>query len=369
MSKKFASGLKLELQLAPDARNALLETYEAYQSALQILARTEGANLVVLHQAFYEEIRKQTGLPSRLATLALRDHSNREAVRDVEGLPLDSKLFAIKGPDSLSLATLHGRVVVPYAVIGYRQGWSDFAEARLVFSGSSIFLYAGTHASAPPNKEASMSSEGILARLGRVIAGVVNDAVDAAEVSNPTAVAQQAIREIGAIAEEARTALGVAMAAGHRLKAKARDLDAEISDLDEKIKVGLENGREDLARAAAGVQLDIEAQRDALSQAILENERAVAEAEATLRSIASARADAMKRLEEAKRLERKVAAPVSASQRNDQRLADALQAVERVTGAPANMVRSGAAEVEELGRLQRQKAIEARLNAFQQGER
>jgi phage shock protein A len=369
MSKKFVSGLKLELQLTPEARNALRKTYEAYQSALQMLDRTEGANLVVLHQAFYEEIRKQTGLPSRLATLALRDHGSREAVRNVEGMPLDSKLYAIKGPDSLSVATLLGRVVIPYAVIGYQDGWSDFAEARLVFSGSSICLYAGTHASSPSKKEGSMSSEGILARLGRVIAGVVNDAVDAAEASNPTAVAQQAVREIGAIAEEARTALGIAMAAGHRLKAKAKDLDAEISDLDEKIKVGLESGREDLARAAAGVQLDIEAQRDALSQAILENERAVAEAEATLRSIASARADAMKRLEDAKRAERKAATPVSPSQRNDQRLADALNAVERVTGVPANVSRPGGAEVEELGRLQRQKAIEARLNAFQQGER
>lgn len=214
-----------------------------------------------------------------------------------------------------------------------------------------------------------MSNEGILARLGRVIAGVVNTAVDAAEASNPVAVAQQAVREIGAIAEEARAALGVAMAAGHRLKAKADDLDAEIRDLDEKIKVGLESGREDLARAATGVQIDLEAQRDALSKAILENAGEIADAEATLRSVASARADAMKRLEDAKRAERAVPAAATPSQRNDQRLADALQAVERVTGVPAKPAMEGTAEVEELGRLQRQKAIEARLAAFRQGER
>jgi phage shock protein A len=369
MSEKLVSCLRLHLGIVPEVRDALTNTLKAYELALQILERTDGANLVTLHQAYYEQIREQTGLPSRLATLAMRDHGSRKAGKTVEGLPLDSKLFAIKGPDTLSIATLQGRVVLPYTVMGYQDGWSDFAEARLVFSGSAIFLYAGTHASAPPKKEAFMSNEGILARLGRVIAGVVNDAVDAAEASNPTAVAQQAVREIGAIAEEARTALGVAIAAGHRLKAKAKDLDAEISDLDDKIKVGLENGREDLAHAAAGVQIDIEAQREALSQAISENEKAVAEAEATLRSIASARADAMKRLEDAKRFEREAARPVTPSQRNDQRLADALQAVERVTGVFASSSRQGGAEVEELGRLQRQKAIEARLSAFKQGER
>lgn len=214
-----------------------------------------------------------------------------------------------------------------------------------------------------------MSNEGILARLGRVIAGVVNNAVDAAEASNPVAVAQQAIREIGVISDEARTALGVAMATGHRLKAKADDLDAEIRDLDDKIKLGLESAREDLALAATGVQIDLEAQREALSKAILENAREIAEAEATLRSIASAKADAMKRLEDVRRAERAVPEAATPSQRNDQRLADALQAVERVTGVPSKKVTEGAAEVEELGRLQRQKAIEARLNAFKQGDR
>ena len=215
-----------------------------------------------------------------------------------------------------------------------------------------------------------MSNEGILARLGRVIAGVVNNAVDAAEGANTTAVAQQAVREIEKIAEEARAALGVAVAAGHRLKAKAADLDEEIRDLDQKIKTGLEKGREDLARAATGVQIDLEAQRTALAKAVTENAGEIAEAEATLRSIASARADAMKRLDDARRAERAVAAsdPSTPSQRNDQRLAAALSAVERVTGVPAKPM-TGAAEVDELGRIQREDAIEARLRAFREGQR
>lgn len=370
MIKKPQTTMALLLAPSDEDRAALNATLAAYRQAMAILDGTTGANLVALHEEAYEEIRARTGLPSRMATLALRDHSRQRANEPTIEIPLDSKLFAIKGPDSISIATIGGRIVVPYSVDGYRGGWNDFAEARLSFQGSTISVLVAVQAGIHTHRESTMSNEGILARLGRVIAGVVNNAVDAAEGANTTAVAQQAVREIEKIAEEARAALGVAVAAGHRLKAKAADLDEEIRDLDQKIKTGLEKGREDLARAATGVQIDLEAQRTALAKAVTENAGEIAEAEATLRSIASARADAMKRLEDAKRAERAVAAsdPATPSQRNDQRLAAALSAVERVTGVPAKPV-TGAAEVEELGRIQREDAIEARLKAFREGQR
>ncbi|WP_185745171.1 PspA/IM30 family protein [Bosea sp. AK1] len=362
--------MALLLTPSDEDREALNATLAAYRQAMAILDGTTGANLVALHEEAYEEIRAQTGLPSRMATLALRDHSRQQPNVPTVEIPLDSKLFAIKGPDSISIATINGRIVVPYSVDGYRSGWNDFAEARLSFQGSTISVLVAVQAGIHTHRESTMSNEGILARLGRVIAGVVNNAVDAAEGANTTAVAQQAVREIEKIAEEARAALGVAVAAGHRLKAKAADLDEEIRDLDQKIKTGLEKGREDLARAATGVQIDLEAQRTALAKAVTENAGEIAEAEATLRSIASARADAMKRLDDARRAERAVAAsdPSTPSQRNDQRLAAALSAVERVTGVPAKPM-TGAAEVDELGRIQREDAIEARLRAFREGQR
>lgn len=354
---------------SPEDREKLLSTLTAYRKAMQILDQTRGANLVSLHDVAYETIRQQTGLPARLVTLALRDHGRHRAEDEINTIPLDSKLFAIKGPDSISIATVEGRIILPYAMNGYHAGWNDFAEARLVFNEDQIEFCAGIHAGLQPHKEGQMANEGILARLGRVIAGVVNNAVDAAEASNPLAVAQQALREIDKISEEARAALSAAVAAGHRLKTKADDLDAEIRDLDEKIKVGLANGREDLARAATGVQIDLEAQCEALSKAIAENAGEIGEAQATLRSIGSARDDAKKRLDDAKRAERIVNGPeATPSQRNDRRLADALSAVERVTGVPIKPV-VGAAEVEELGQLQRQNAIDARLKAFKEGDR
>lgn len=358
----------LALSPSPESREALCGTLEAYRRAMGILDGTKGANLVALHEEAYEEIRARTGLPSRMATLALRDRSRRLEGASIDDVPLDSKLFSLKGVDSLSVSTVMGRVSVPYAVEGYRNGWDDFADARLLFGGAWIKILVGVQTGPQFLKEVTMSNEGILARLGRVIAGVLNNAVDTAESSNPIAVAQQALREIDKITDEARAVLGASIASGHRLKAKAEDLDAEIRDLDEKIKTGLAKGREDLARAATGVQIDLEAQRNAIDKAITENAAEISEAEATLRSIASARADAMKRLDEAERAERTQPSAATPSQRNDQRLAAALAAVERVTGVPAKPVH-GAAEIEELGKMQREDAIEARLKVFREGQR
>jgi phage shock protein A len=369
MVDKPQFAMVLTLSPSSESLEALLGTLDAYRQAMEILDGTKGANLVALHEEAYEEIRSRTGLPSRMVTLALRDRSRRNASVSIDDIPLDSKLFSLKGPDSLSIATVSGRVVVPYSVDGYRNGWNDFAEARLSFGERLISVLVGVQTSPQLQKEITMSNEGILARLGRVIAGVVNTAVDAAENSNPVAVAQQALREIDKITEEARAVLGVAIASGHRLKAKAEDLEAEIRDLDEKIKTGLAKGREDLARVATGVQIDLEAQRNAIDKAIAENASEIAEAEATLRSIASARADAKKRLEDAQRAERTAIQAATPSQRNDQRLAAALAAVERVTGVPARPSVQGEAEIEELGKMQREDAIEARLRVFREGQR
>jgi hypothetical protein len=340
---------------------------------IAILDGTKGANLVALHEEAYEEIRARTGLPSRMATLALRDHSRR-AVGEapIDDIPLDSKLFSVKGPDSLSIATIGGRVVVPYVGRWLSRRLGRFLP-KPVCAFNDHVDQTSSSASMPasiPRRSTTMSNEGILARLGRVIAGVVNNAVDAAEGANPTAIAQQAVREIEKIAEEARAALGVAIAAGHRLKAKAEDLDAEIRDLDAKIKTGLEKGREDLARAATGLQIDLEAQRERPRQG--DRRECGGDRRGGRRPCAaspSARADAMKRLDDAKRAER--AAPAAADALAAQRPAPrrcaggcgagdgrSRQARDRVRPRSRS---SAGCSVED--------AIEARLKAFREGQR
>lgn len=206
-------------------------------------------------------------MPSRMVTLALRDRSRRNTAVSIDDIPPRFQTVFAEGPGQPKHRHDQWPVVVPYSVDGYRNGWSDFAEARLSFGERLISVLVEVQTSPQLQKEITMSNEGILARLGRVIAGVVNNAVDAAESSSPIAVAQQALRRSTKIAPTRRAPCW-ASASGHRLKAKAEDLDAEIRDLDEKIKTGLAVG---LARVATGVQIDLEAQRNAIDKAIAEN--------------------------------------------------------------------------------------------------
>ncbi len=112
----------LRYALAPDeaAIAAIEATFTAYDRMMAILAEVApvGANLVSLHGQAYERIRKETGLPARLVTLGLRDRANYIAALMPRRIPLDDKLFAIKGPTSLTVSTVSGRVLVPFEVPG-----------------------------------------------------------------------------------------------------------------------------------------------------------------------------------------------------------------------------------------------------------
>ena len=132
----------LRHDLAPDndARRALEEAFAAYATMLSMLdelaSEKAGANLVTLHELAYETVRDRTGLPARLVTLGLRDFaSNRGRVSAAERLLLDDKLFAIKGPADLTIATVRGRVAVPYDVAGYSRATLNTFNAQLVAHG------------------------------------------------------------------------------------------------------------------------------------------------------------------------------------------------------------------------------------------
>src|SRR6185369_15095861 len=50
----------------------------------------------------------------------------------VEGAPLDEKLYGLKGIELISIATLSGRVTIPFRVAGYGAEWNGKSPARLV---------------------------------------------------------------------------------------------------------------------------------------------------------------------------------------------------------------------------------------------
>src|ERR1700674_4842856 len=119
----------LRYALAPDEAgvDAIEATFAAYDRMMQILGDVApaGANLVSLHAQAYETIRRETDLPARLVTLGLRDRAGYVAGSMPRKIPLDDKLFAIKGPTSLTISTVQGRVLVPFDVPGYVAGWDS----------------------------------------------------------------------------------------------------------------------------------------------------------------------------------------------------------------------------------------------------
>ena len=355
----------LRYALLPDEADieAIEATFAAYDRMMAILAEVApaGANLVSLHAQAYEKIRIETGLPARLVTLGLRDRAGYAAA--ARRIPLDEKLFAIKGPTSLTISTVKGRVLVPFDVEGYVAGWDGPFPAHLVSDGHAYELHIAVKSKSTPPEEKTMLHEGILARMGRLLAAIASQTIDNAESSNKVAVVKQAIREIDAGADEARYALGKSRAEEFRLKRRREELDAEAAALTEKIRLAIAENREDLARAGVARQIDLESQGIALERATDFIELEIDEQTKALQAMLGARREAEARLAD---LEQSLAQhapnePGRGASATKIVSADlAMAAIARVTGVPASSVLGGK-ELDELDRLHREKEIAARL--------
>jgi phage shock protein A len=365
----------LHYRLAPsdEAKQALEDTFRAYEQMFVLLeeltADKGGANLVTLHELAYETIRDRTGLPARLVTLGLRDFaSNRNSPGKPIRLPLDEKLFAIKGPSDLTIATVHGRVAIPYDVAGYTRGTLNIFAAELVseHGGFEIRISVKTHSDRMEDN--MMMNEGILSRMGRLIAGAANAAIDRIEDTNKVAVVEQALREIDAAADEARADIGKSKAEEYRLQTRKDEIAENLRMLDEKIRIALTSGREDLAKAGVARQIDLEAQTAALDKALADARLHLDEGQQALQAVLATRREAEARLADLKRsLAKHMEEPVPGRPRARDGAARAAAAVSRVTGVPSDR-QAANAELDELDRLHREQAIEARLAKFKTGQ-
>jgi phage shock protein A len=357
----------LRYALAPDeaAIVAIEATFAAYDRMMAILAEVApvGANLVSLHAQAYERIRKETGLPARLVTLGLRDRANFVPGSIPRKVPLDDKLFAIKGPTSLTVSTVSGRVLVPFDVPGYFSGWESPFPAHLVSDGRTYEIHIAVKSKSSPPEEKTMLHEGILARMGRLLAAIASQTIDSAENNNKVALVKQAIREIDAGADEARYALGKSRAEEFRLKRRREELDAEVVSLTDKIRLAIAENREDLARAGVARQIDLESQQIALERAMDFIELEIDEQTKALQAMLGARREAEVRLTELEQslIQQSPAETSRGSAATKTIGADrAMAAIARVTGVPASSV-LGDKELDELDRLHREKEIAARL--------
>ena len=357
----------LRYALAPDPPGiaAIEATFAAYERMMAILAEVApvGANLVSLHAQAYETIRRETGLPARLVTLGLRDRANYAAGSAVRRIPLDDKLFAIKGPTSLTISTVSGRVLVPFEVPGYVSGWESPFPAHLISDGRGYEIHIAVKSKSAQPEEKTMLHEGILARMGRLLAAIASQTIDNAENANKVALVKQAIREIDAGADEARYALGKSRAEEFRLKRRREELDTETANLNDKIRLAIAENREDLARAGVARQIDLESQMIALERAMDFIELEIDEQTKALQAMLGARREAEARLtdlEQSLIREAQQETTRGPSPTNTLSAERAMAAIARVTGVPAASV-LGDKELDELDRLHREKEIAARL--------
>lgn len=120
------------------AAASLRQTVDVHRSLLRWLDNEvppeHSDDLVALHRHFYEAARKESGLQARAVTLALKDFVQRRRGKIVEGAPLDEKLYGLKGIELVSIATLNGRITIPFRVAGYGAEWNGKSPARLVHS-------------------------------------------------------------------------------------------------------------------------------------------------------------------------------------------------------------------------------------------
>jgi phage shock protein A len=110
-------------------------------------------------------------------------------------------------------------------------------------------------------------SEPIHLRVKRILAGRIEDVVDAMERAGGPSVMREAVREVERAIDDVRTAQ--VAAASQRLQAvRQQEMAAEhVQKLTDKAKFAIEQGRDDLAEAAIVRQIDFEGQIPTLKTA------------------------------------------------------------------------------------------------------
>lgn len=219
-------------------------------------------------------------------------------------------------------------------------------------------------------------SDSIFVRVQRVVSGGVGSALDAAERLSGTSVMRQAIREMDAAVDKADT---------ERESARARRLQAEhhlqacrkqLATLKEQARFALGKQRLDLAEAAVGRQIDVEAQIASLTKAESEaraDERRFGESVDALKLRRGQMYEELRAFEATQRAAASDSeAPGSPDARVQRRAERAEEAFERALEAAGGLSggrasAEAAAKVAELEALQKEAAIAERLAALQGG--
>ena len=364
-----------------EALRAYAERYaEAANWLLEKVIQSRVMDQVQLHRLYYHQLREDFGLPAQSAVLCLKHVAFRcrqpgppRAVSPAGPVPYDRHLHSLRSVDRLSLATLGGRIVVPCAVAGYVRAIPTIARAQLSFEdGDWIFAMKAelpdhTVAHARSRKEAPMTDK-LLHRISRLVSGIAHDALSQAEQAAPVPVMEQAIREIDEATSEVRTEIGKAEATKFNLERRIGELRSEYDGLQAQIDLALKQGKEDLAEAGVGRQLDIENQVALLNRAVADAEDDVAKMSESLGALQASRREAQDRLRDLKSAANGAGpggAPTAGKRRAAAKASDAIDNAQRVgeslTGVPGEAGKISTKDLEDLAELHRQHEIRERL--------
>lgn len=106
-------------------------------------------------------------------------------------------------------------------------------------------------------------------RVARILGGGINALIDAIEDASPIVVLREAANEVDNAIDDIQSEITTTRAKRHVVSARILEINKSLNELEEKTQTALAEKRDDLAQAAIGRQLDIEAQIPILEHSIV----------------------------------------------------------------------------------------------------
>lgn len=207
-------------------------------------------------------------------------------------------------------------------------------------------------------------AENLVTRIGRVMSGSVHAMVDALEGAAPEMVMQESIREIEGAMDDLRAAIGTEKVTQHTLQKRLENEQGKYTELGTQIATAIKAGRDDLAEAAVGRQMDIEAQLPVMEKSLVESRERENEYKNYLEALQAKKREMIEELRQF--IEAKKAVPEASGEGVDHRVAQAEALFNRLmekqtTAVGIASTPTDAAKLAELEKLTREHRIKERL--------
>ncbi len=215
-------------------------------------------------------------------------------------------------------------------------------------------------------------TETLIVRVKRIVSANLTDVVDRMEKSQAEIVMKEAVREVDRAIQDIRGEQGKALQRAKQATNQVESYQAKLTDLNEKIDFAVGQGRDDLAKAAIGRQVDFEAQIKVLIEAAADAETEQAklaeyvvalqarkrDMETELKAIAAAKAEAEALMPDVLKKD----GPVARADNAAEAFKRAMESANHISGAKSAS-QEDAAKLDELEQMSHAEMIERRLQA------